>query len=275
MDGIVLPAVKTVLTLKRTLDTAKLKRQVDQIEANVALLGTKLDQALLIDLKTAYDHLAASQQAANDDLRRAELNNARASFARLTHRPRTGPVATGSATLTHEQLVALGHLGNFHYFLLSDDARQALDQAYICAAMFPMLAIEMFPPEIFSHDYSAELRSITSRADERRAADLALHDRAMTSYRNERREYLLEMAWKLPLAGGALLAGLVGATVSPPMAGRGLQWATGIMAGTGSRGVVPPSRPSLVIVDLTEPETAALMRRIRAEADMRRSALQR
>jgi hypothetical protein len=41
-------------------------------------------------------------------MRRAELDNARASFARLTHRPETGPVNAGSGQLTHEQLVALG-----------------------------------------------------------------------------------------------------------------------------------------------------------------------
>jgi hypothetical protein len=268
-------AFKAALTLKRTIDTAKLKRQVKEIEDAVDLLGTRLDEALLIDLATAYDHLAASRRAANDDLRRAELNNARVSFNRLTRRPRTGPVAAGSEKLTHEQLVAIGHLGNFHYFLLSDDPRQALEQAYTCATMFPLLAIEMFPPEIFSRDYHAELRSITRRADERRAMALALHDRAMVDYRNERREYLREMAWKLPLAGGALLAGLVGATVSPPMAGRGLQWATGIMAGTGSKSVVPPGRPRLVIVDLEEPETNALMSRVSAEADQRHAVLQR
>jgi hypothetical protein len=162
-------AFKAALTLKRTIDTAKLKRQVKEIEDAVDLLGTRLDEALLIDLATAYDHLAASRRAANDDLRRAELNNARVSFNRLTRRPRTGPVAAGSEKLTHEQLVAIGHLGNFHYFLLSDDPRQALEQAYTCATMFPLLAIEMFPPEIFSRDYHAELRSITRRADERRA----------------------------------------------------------------------------------------------------------
>jgi hypothetical protein len=175
--------------------------------------------------------------------------------------------------LTREQLVAIGHLGNFYYFLLSDDPRQALEQAYICATMFPLLAIEMFPPEIFSQDYHAELRSITRRDDESRATALELHDRAMAGYRNERRDYLLEMAWKLPLAGGAFLAGLAAATVSPPMAARGAQWATGIMAGTGSKGVLPPGRPRRMIVDLKKPETAALMRRISAEAAERRAAL--
>jgi hypothetical protein len=111
--------------------------------ATVALLSTTLDGALLVDLYTAYDHLVASQRAANDDLRRAELGNARVSFARLTRRPRTGAVDAGSGKLTHEQLVAFGRLGNFHYFLLSDDPRQALEQAYTCATTFPMLAIKI------------------------------------------------------------------------------------------------------------------------------------
>jgi hypothetical protein len=272
MDPIIITksALTAVLSLKRTLDTQKLKRQVKDIEDSVAKLGTTLERSLEIDLRTAYDHLAAAQVAANDDLRRAELDNARASFARLIHRPETRPVNTGSGQLTHEQLVALGHQGNFYYFLLYDDERQALEQAYICATKFPLLAIEMFPAGIFSHDYSADLRAIAERASESRNAALAQHKAAMAEHRQERRDYLKEMAWRLPLAGGAILVGLVGSVGAPQLAGRGVVHAAEIVSAAG----IPPGRPKLKIVDLTEPEAAALMSRISREATECRAALE-
>jgi hypothetical protein len=84
-----LKAIQVAFALKRTIDTAMLKRQVEAIKGAVGLIDRRLDEALLIDLATAYDHLAASQRAANEDLRRAELGNARGSFNRLTHHPQT------------------------------------------------------------------------------------------------------------------------------------------------------------------------------------------
>jgi hypothetical protein len=170
--------------------------------------------------------------------------------------------------------VALGHQGNFYYFLLYDDARQALDQAYICATKFPLLAIEMFPGEIFSRDYSADLRAITERASESRRAALEQHKRALAEFRQERRDYLKEMAWRLPLAGAAILGGLAAGAVAPPLAGRGAVGAVQIVTGGRSEGI-PPWRPKLKIVDLTEPETAALMSQISREAAECRTALER
>jgi hypothetical protein len=268
-------ALNAVLAVKRTADAAKLKRQVRDIEDSVQLLGATLNQALVTDLLTAYDHLVASQRAANEGVRREELANARASFARLIRRPPTGPVAADSTELTHEQLVALGHQGSFYYFLLSDDPQQALEQAYSCATKFPLLAIRMFPCEIFTQDYNAALHAITERAATNRALALAAHRWAMEGYRQERRGYLLEMAWKMPLAAGAAIAGLAGAAVVPSMAGRGVQAAIGIMSGIGDRSVVPPSCPRSKIVDSAEPETAGLMSRISTEAAESLEALQR
>ena len=269
------PAFKAVMAVKKALDTAELKRRVKYVEDAVAMIDGKIDAALLIDYHAAFDHLAAAQQAATEALRRDELNNARAAFVRLTHRPPTRPATAGGRVLTHAELVALGHLGNFHYFVLRDEPPLALAEAYLCAEKFPLLAIQNFPAGIFARDYAAALRAITQKARERLAAALVRHGQERDAYRERRRSYLREMAWKAPLAGGAILAGFAAALITPSMAARGVQYATGIMSGLGDQGVLPPLPPSFAHVDEEDSDTAALLAEVRADAAARRAALQR
>lgn len=266
-------AIEVALKVKQALDMIELKRRVTHVENAVKLIDGKLDLALLIDLRAAFDHLAAARQATNEELRRDELSNARASFVRLTHRPATRSATVDGRQLTHTQIVAVGHLGNFHYFVLRDDPRQALAEAYLCAEKFPLLAIEIFPAGIFARDFPAALREISlqTATEQGLARKRLAGDRV--AYREQRRNYLLEMAWKAPLAGGAIVAGLAAAVVAPSMAARGVQYAVGIMSGMGNEGVVPPMPPSLGFVDLTAPRTAALMDEVRADAAERRAAL--
>jgi hypothetical protein len=268
-------AVKVVMALKKTLDVAELKRRMKRVEGAVEMIDRKIDETLLIDYRSAFDHLVAAQYATTEALRQSELSNARSNFVRLTHRPYTRPATVGGKELTHPQLVAIGHVGNFDYFLLQDDPRQALAEAYLCAEKFPLLAIENFPAEIFSRDYAAALRSISKQADDQHQAALKRHAETRAQYRERRKSYLLEMAWKAPLAGGAILAGLAAAAVVPSMAGRGVQYAAGIMSGMGDEGVLPPLSPSFVVVDLAKPAIAELMNEVKTDAAERLAVLQR
>jgi len=267
-------AIKAVRMLKGAHDAAELKRRLRKIEDTIESLGEYIEEVLLIDLKVAYKHLETAQRAANEELRRSELASARASFVRLAEHPPASVAASGARPISKEQLAAFGHLGSFYYLLLLDDPRQALIEAYSCAERFPLLGIDYFPAEIFSRDFGATIEAIRRRAIREQELANAAYAQAMTGYRQERRGYAKEMAWKVPLAAGAFLAGLAGAVVSPSMAGRGAQAAVGILAGTGSHSV-PPTRPRLATVNLEEPETKALMDQVRTEAAQRRAALER
>jgi hypothetical protein len=261
--------------LKGALDAAELKRRLRNIEDTVESLGQYVEEVLLIDLRAAYKHLETAQRAANEELRRSELASARASFVRLAEHPSASVAVSGARTISNEQRAAFGHLGSFYYLLLLDDPRQALMEAYSCAERFPLLGIDHFPAAIFSGDYGARIEAIRRHAIREQELASAAYVQEMTGYRQERRGYAKEMAWKVPLAAGAFLAGLAGAVVSPSMAARGAQAAGGILAGTGSRSVVPPTRPRLATVNIEEPETKALMEQVRTEAAQRRAALER
>ncbi|MGW4213492.1 hypothetical protein ACWEIJ_36280 [Lentzea sp. NPDC004789] len=242
------------------------------MENAAAMIDKRIDAVLLIDYHAAFDHLSAAQRAATEALRQSELNNARIAFVRLTNRPVKASASAGDKELTDEQLVALGHVGNFHYFVLQDDPKQALAEAYLCAEKFPLLAVKIFPMGIFSRDYTAALGKISERAADEQAAARTRHAEASARFRENRKRYLREMAWKAPLAGGALLAGFAAAVVFPPMASHGIQWASGIMSGTASEGLLPPR---LVVIDLAAPAISELMGEIKADAAQRLAALRR
>jgi hypothetical protein len=96
---------------------------------------------------------------------------------------------------------------------------------------------------------------------------------AVAEHAKERRAYRLDMAWRVPAAAGALLAGFAGAAVSPPMAARGAQWAMGILA-TNEHGLLPSRGPSEQAFLERAREAQKLLDPITSEARARREAVQ-
>jgi hypothetical protein len=258
--------LKAAADAKRALDTAALRREVQHIKTAVDAIGMQLDENVLIQVRSGFSHLSAAVETADEDLRRDELGHARKYFARLANRSGGGTVTGTSGSLSGDEVCALGYLGNFHYFLIRGEPRQALIAAYHCTERFPAIGIQLFPPQLFSGDYREAVRRSDARGEEL----TWVYQQA----RAKRRGYGLDMAWRVPAAAGAVLAGLAGATVSPPLAGHGVQWAMGIMAGKDD-GLLPPPRPNGQALREHAAEVKRLLARTSSEARERRLSLER
>jgi len=261
---------------KRAYDDKKLREQISRIEATVEALGERINEVLLIDVRAAYGHLEAASMAANDSLRRDELMLARGVFARLVEHPVTA--REEESGLTSGQVVAIAHAGSYSYFLMNDEVRLALIEAYRCTERFPALGVQLFPAEIFSRDYSAVGRSMVTR---RAARDRvrAAHQVTLQKHKESKAEYYKEMAWKVPAAGAVFLGFLAAGVVAPSLAGQAPMRAAGILAGTGSRAVSDvPGRASALHYgpnEIDPPEETELMRQASAESASHRATLER
>lgn len=54
---------------------------------------------------------------------------------------------------TGSEAQALGHLGNYHYFIPRGQHREALREAYSCTEKFPALGVQVLPEDLFSKPY--------------------------------------------------------------------------------------------------------------------------
>ena len=155
-------------------------------------------------------------------------------------------------------------------FLLRDQPEQALLSAYRCTEQFPALGVRLFPVELFSQDYRREVPG----PQETRGPLMADYRYQRSRYQDTRRRYRLDLAWRVPAAAGYVIAGLAAATVSPPMAARGVQGAMGLLA-TTSEGILPPTPPDKRVFLKRAAEVEELLRPVRDEARERRVAVQR
>lgn len=229
-------ALKVVTEAKKALDTAALRARVDAIDTAVDAIGRHLEENVLADVRAAFSHLEVAVTVTDARLSQDELGFARQSFNRLAERTGDDTLLGTHASLFAAHVSALGHIGNYHYFLLCDQPEHALVAAYRCTEQFPALGISLLPVELFSRDYRDELPR------DRPEQILIEYRSALASHVEARRLWGLEKAWRVPAAAGALVAGLVGSTVNPSLAARGAQWATGILA-TTQYGFRPPTRP--------------------------------
>jgi hypothetical protein len=153
----VLRALEAVASVKQATDRAALQRQIADVR--LAVLRSpqlwRLSEQMLTDLHAGFNALGAAMEANNRDLRRKrdEFNNARRSFDRLATMA-AGRTEVGALfTAGSDSVKALNHWGNYYYFMLRDDLRQALMEAYRCTEADPFLGVQLFPAELFSRDY--------------------------------------------------------------------------------------------------------------------------
>ena len=254
-------ALTAVNTIKKTVDTAQLKKTVDEVKGAVGKIDTSLADEVVTELRTGFDQLAASVLADEDETRRSELAQARTRFARLSNWEGSGSVEGSSIELTRDQVRALGHLGNYWYFLLTGEGRLALAQVYRCTRDFPALAIQYFPRKLYAKDHSALL---TRRNQEREQLQRA-HRTETVRYQQQLREFRREWAWKAAKAAGLALGGLAAAAFNPPMAVRGFT-AAGAQLATTERPIDPGPRPSTTSIDVHDAGTQAILRDLAEEA---------
>jgi hypothetical protein len=230
-------ALKVVSEAKKALDTAALRAKVDVIDRAVDSIGRHLEDSVVAEVNAAFSHLEASVTVSDTSLSKDELGFARVSFNRLAEHSDGDSLLGTHSSLPAAHVSALGHLGNYYYFLLCDQPDHALVAAYRCVERFPAFGVSVLPVELFSRDYRDELPSTTPE-------QIRMEYRsALASHTEERRRYSLEMGWRVPAAAGAFILGLAGSAMSPSLAARGAQWATGILA-TSEQGLLPPAAPS-------------------------------
>jgi hypothetical protein len=229
--------LKVASDAKRALDMAALKARIDRVDQGVDAIGRHLEENVLAELRSAFSHLEVAVAVSDTTLSHDELSHARQAFNRLAERrPRADDLVRTHGSLTAAHVSALGHFGNYHYFLLRDQPDQALIAAYRCTEQFPALGVSLFPVKLFSRNY----RDVVSMTPEEIHASYA---RAQACHVEERRRYGRDMAWRLPAAAGAFVAGLAGSWFNPSLAAKGLQGATGLLM-SNKDGLLPPSGPS-------------------------------
>jgi hypothetical protein len=252
-------ALKAVAEVRKTLDAAALRARLENLERQVTDIGRHLSDVVIADLRAGFRHLETAATASDGAFRRDELNHARGLFARLAERSSQDPLVDRFGQISAEQVVALSHFGNYHYFLLRDQREHALLEAYRCAERFPALGVRLLPAALFSRDFRGDVPSIATRDEFQ-----AVYNNDLASHRQERRRYGLEMAWRLPAAAGYVLGGLAASAVNPSMAARGMQAAVGILA-TSERGLLPQS--SAPDIDYYRAAAAQVEQRLAPVAD--------
>jgi hypothetical protein len=203
-------------------------------------------------------------------LRNDELGFARQCFTRLASRTGDDTLIGEYTQLNAEHVSALGHLGNYHYFLLLEQPEHALLAAYQCTERFPALGVRLFPTELFSRDY----RQMGPGPDQTRAALEARYLEDRKSFEATRRRYRLDLAWRLPAAAGYVIAGLAASPFAPTMAARGVLGAAGLLA-TSEEGLLPQRGPDRQAYLQQASATDEALSPVRAEARARRIAVQK
>jgi hypothetical protein len=265
VDPITIGAIGAVADVKRALDTAALKRTVEDVKTAVDGIGKHLDEEVLIDVRSGFDHLDAAVRAWSDALQREELGHARGYFTRLANRTGGAAIEGLSERLSGDEVCALGHFGNYHYFLLQDEPEQALIAAYSCAERFPVLGARFLPAALFSIDYGASL----GRAEKEGELLRRSHALALPGLKERQRKRRLDLAWRVPAATGTAVAGIAG--MHPAIWIGGFLKAKEILA--NATPAVPPP-PSTQALAGHAQKLDALLGALGTEARERRQALE-
>ena len=267
----IVPALQVAAAMKKTLDTAALKRKVADIEEAVASLDRQLAEDHLAALRAGYRHLADAVDATQPDVQRDELTAARRHFVFLAGRDASRDVRGTSGSLSGGAVAALSHVGNFHCFILRDEHRLALLEAYRCAEAFPVMAAQLLPADLFSRDYGSLL-------DRRRATA----ERAWTTlgeardeHRSKRARYYGGYAWAATKALGVAAIGVVAVGMgSPTGAMSAAMTAKNIIGDAVEESGDRPTAPDEAEVARADREHREILASLVAEAATRRSALE-
>jgi len=233
-----MPALQALTALKKALDSAAIRARIEEITTTVDMIGRHLAENTMAELHAGFTHLEVAMAATEPQLRSDELGFARQAFNRLASRSGDDSMLDQYAAMSVAHVSALGHLGNVYYFILRDQPEQALISAYSATERFPALGVNVLPPALFSRNW----RSLAPRIEDPRTVAQLEFANAKETHSTRRRTYRLDMAWRVPVAAGAVLAGLVGATVSPSLAGHGVMHAIGLLS-TSEQGLLPTRGP--------------------------------
>jgi len=269
MEPTLMTALKVASAVKHGLDQAALRDQMDAIERRLDAIGAHLAEDVVSRLRAGFAHLGAAQSVSSPALKAREFAAARGIFAELSERRGGDELLIEFQQMTWRHISALGHLGNYYYFLLNDEEYLALQHAYSVIERYPMMALSVLPREFISES----VRSlIPPGVDDPELLRVRL-PQAQADHREVRRRYRMDMAWRIPAAAGYVLLGLAGSVVTPSMAARGAQGAMGLLA-TSKEGLLPPRFDIQAYLDEIK-KSEALLAPITREAALRRGQLAR
>lgn len=289
--------LKTVSDLKKSLDAAALKKSVRKIEEALTAVQKTLEQDARTHLRAGYEHLACAVASTQKDVRRDELMQARMHFGLLVAKEDEGATASSETELSVTEIAALSHLGNYHYFILRNDPKLALLQAYACTEKFPALALGVFPAKLFTKDYAEAIVDATSDANKAEVAtriaqaNYSRNEEAIRQAEADYYGYYWRRAAAVTKAAGVVTGGLAGLAIGNPLllAAAGAK-ARQILEDGFSDGHAKPTRPEdpqtsrLALEDEISRKRAheqslkgagrELLRQLAAEAQSRRNALE-
>jgi hypothetical protein len=235
MEPTLMAALKAVSAVKQGLDQAALRDQMDDIERRLDAVGAHLAEDVVSRLRAGFAHLRAAQGVSSPALKAGEFAAARGIFAELSERRGGDGLLMEFQWMTWRHISALGHLGNYYYFLLNDEEYLALEHAYSAIERYPMMAIDMLPRELISES-ARSLVGPGVKDPERLRVGLAQEH---AGQREVRRRYRMDMVWRVPAAAASVVLGLAGSVVSPNLAAQGARGAMGLLA-TSKEGLLPP-----------------------------------
>jgi hypothetical protein len=236
--GTIGSAIGAALKAKAALDARAMKAEVKRIGAAVDDIGRHLADITKSELLAGLENLKVATETTDTQVRETELGLARQRFGSLAVRSPDDRVLGRYGDLSANHVRAAAQLGNYYYFLVRGDEKQALIHGYRCAEEYPALAVEVLPVALFSRNWHVEAERTRQRRQE---LMLAVAQTAAVQSTAARRSWRWDMAWRVPAAAGVLVAGLAGAAVSPSLAARGMQGAVGILS-TTEQGLLPPSK---------------------------------
>jgi hypothetical protein len=223
--------LKLVIDARRARDARVLQQAVDDIAVAVADLDRRMMEQDLNDVRAGFHHLDSASKATRDGVIEAELNHARGYFGRLANR--SEPLGS----LTTAQGRAMGELGNYYYFAARQEPEQALLAAFRCSEQFPVLGLQVFPPELFERDVRPALTRLAERGRELAAE----HARQAVAHGQHVRARRRQLAWRAPAAAGYVALGVAG--VHPSLIVGGVIRAKDVLAGAGPTQPAPDNAP--------------------------------
>ncbi len=131
----------------------RILEELEEIKKRVRELGQQLDECVLVGARSGLRHLVDGMNSETEAVRNDEFRLSRAEFNKLVNLNPEGTTEGTSEKVPNIVLIGLGYFGNFHYFNLRGEKRNALIQVYECTQKYPYLGLLLFSPKFFSKNY--------------------------------------------------------------------------------------------------------------------------
>jgi hypothetical protein len=269
MEPTLVIALKAVSAVKHGLDQATLRDQLGTIERRLDAVGAHLAEDVVSKLRAGFAHLGAAQSVRSPTMRAEEYAAARRIFAEFSERQGGDELLVEFRQMAWRHVSALGHLGNYYYFLLNGEERLALQHAYSAVERYPMMALDVLPRQLIPESVRSLVPPGVGDPEKLRVGLV----QAQANHREVRRRYRMDMAWRVPAAAAYVVAGLAGSVIAPNMAAMGARGAMGLLV-TSEEGLLPPRlgmKAYLAEIQIAE----GLLTPISEEAARRRQQLER